>query len=53
MFSVRTNKSGVEHKLGHFYNLSVKFNGIMWFIFIKPFTSTLLFDIIYLTTQTI
>jgi hypothetical protein len=28
MFSVRTNKSGVEHKLGHFYNLSVKFNGI-------------------------
>jgi hypothetical protein len=25
----------------------------MWFIFIKPFTSTVLFDIMYLTNQTI
>jgi hypothetical protein len=31
---VRTNKTGVEHKLGQFFNLSVKFNGIMWFYFI-------------------
>jgi hypothetical protein len=28
-FAVRTNKTGVEHKLGQFFNLSVKFNGIM------------------------
>lgn len=28
-FSVRTNKTGDEHKLGQFYNLSVKFNGIV------------------------
>lgn len=28
-FSVRTNKVGDEHKLGQFYNLSVKFNGIV------------------------
>lgn len=28
-FAVRTNKTGVEHKLGQFYNLSVKFNGIV------------------------
>jgi hypothetical protein len=28
-FTVRTNKTGVEHKLGQFFNLSVKFNGIM------------------------
>lgn len=27
-FSVRTNKAGDEHKLGQFYNLAVKFNGI-------------------------
>jgi hypothetical protein len=27
-FAVRTNKTGVEHKLGQFFNLSVKFNGI-------------------------
>jgi len=27
-FSVRTNKTGDEHKLGQFYNLAVKFNGI-------------------------
>lgn len=27
-FSVRTNKTGDEHKLGQFFNLSVKFNGI-------------------------
>jgi hypothetical protein len=28
-FAVRTNKVGDEHKLGQFYNLSVKFNGIV------------------------
>jgi hypothetical protein len=28
-FAVRTNKTGDEHKLGQFYNLSVKFNGIV------------------------
>jgi hypothetical protein len=28
-FAVRTNKSGDEHKLGQFYNLAVKFNGIV------------------------
>lgn len=28
-FAVRTNKSGDEHKLGQFFNLSVKFNGIV------------------------
>jgi len=27
-FSVRTNKTGSEHKLGQFYNLAVKFNGV-------------------------
>lgn len=27
-FAVRTNKTGDEHKLGQFFNLSVKFNGI-------------------------
>jgi hypothetical protein len=27
-FSVRTNKTGDEHKLGQFFNLSVKFNGV-------------------------
>jgi hypothetical protein len=27
-FSVRTNKTGDEHKLGQFFNLAVKFNGI-------------------------
>lgn len=27
-FSIRTSKSGVEHKLGQFTNLAVKFNGI-------------------------
>lgn len=27
-FSVRTNKVGDEHKLGQFYNLAVKFNGV-------------------------
>tara|TARA_B110000967_G_C18665959_1_gene450541 strand:- start:36 stop:821 length:786 start_codon:yes stop_codon:yes gene_type:complete len=26
--SVRTNKVGVEHKLGQFYNLAVKYNGL-------------------------
>jgi hypothetical protein len=28
-FSVRTNKTGDEHKLGQFFNLAVKFNGIV------------------------
>lgn len=28
-FAVRTNKTGVEHKLGQFFNLAVKFNGIV------------------------
>lgn len=28
-FAVRTNKVGDEHKLGQFFNLSVKFNGIV------------------------
>ena len=28
-FAVRTNKTGDEHKLGQFYNLAVKFNGIV------------------------
>ena len=28
-FSVRTNKVGNEHKLGQFYNLAVKFAGVM------------------------
>jgi len=28
-FSVRTNKTGDEHKLGQFYNLAVKFSGIV------------------------
>ena len=28
-FSVRTNKSGSEHKLAQFINLSVKFNGLV------------------------
>jgi hypothetical protein len=27
-FAVRTNKTGDEHKLGQFYNLAVKFNGV-------------------------
>jgi hypothetical protein len=27
-FSVRTNKTGDDHKLGQFYNLAVKFNGV-------------------------
>jgi len=27
-FSIRTNKSGNEHKLGQFINLAVKFNGV-------------------------
>jgi hypothetical protein len=27
-FSVRTNKSGIEHKLGQFLNLSLKFKGV-------------------------
>jgi hypothetical protein len=27
-FAVRTNKAGSEHKLGQFYNLAVKFNGV-------------------------
>jgi hypothetical protein len=27
-FSVRTNKTGDEHKLGQFFNLAVKFNGV-------------------------
>jgi len=27
-FAVRTNKTGDEHKLGQFFNLAVKFNGI-------------------------
>ena len=30
-FSVRTNKSGFEHKLGQFENLAVKFNAISGF----------------------
>jgi len=29
MFRIRTNKSGVRHKLGQFYNLAVKFHGII------------------------
>jgi hypothetical protein len=28
-FAVRTNKTGDEHKLGQFFNLAVKFNGIV------------------------
>lgn len=28
-FAVRTNKTGNEHKLGQFFNLAVKFNGIV------------------------
>ena len=28
-FAVRTNKTGAEHKLGQFFNLAVKFNGIV------------------------
>lgn len=28
-FSVRTNKTGSEHKLGQFYNLAVKFTGLV------------------------
>ena len=27
-FSMRTNKSGIYHKLGQYTNLAVKFNGI-------------------------
>ena len=27
-FTIRTNKSGAEHKLGQFLNLAVKFNGV-------------------------
>ena len=27
-FSIRTNKSGINHKLGQYINLAVKFNGI-------------------------
>ena len=27
-FTIRTNKSGAEHKLGQFINLAVKFNGV-------------------------
>jgi hypothetical protein len=28
-FAVRTNKTGDEHKLGQFFNLAVKFNGVV------------------------
>jgi hypothetical protein len=28
-FSIRTNKSGIHHKLGQYVNLAVKFNGIV------------------------
>ena len=28
-FSIRTNKSGINHKLGQYINLAVKFNGIV------------------------
>jgi hypothetical protein len=28
-FAVRTNKTGSEHKLGQFFNLAVKFNGVV------------------------
>ena len=28
MFSIRTNKAGIAHKLGQYINLAVKFNGI-------------------------
>ena len=28
-FHVRTNKPGDEHKLGQFFNLAVKFNGLV------------------------
>ena len=27
-FSIRTNKTGISHKLGQYINLAVKFNGI-------------------------
>ena len=27
-FSIRTNKTGIDHKLGQYINLAVKFNGI-------------------------
>ena len=27
-FSIRTNKTGINHKLGQYVNLAVKFNGI-------------------------
>ena len=28
-FSIRTNKSGIAHKLGQYINLAVKFNGVV------------------------